>query len=251
MASGARGLAPKSPIRGRRLIIWANGGYFGGGAGGPSSTGPSRFGGDLIEEMFSRLNEAVPLNAAEKRNAIGGNMAQVIREVADHEFFKNKVRFSNKRYQYREVAAKLLFLESLPKGKYIDTKKAYLDDFVRRYKTKPKESSVDLYQKVVNVLSLIIRIFANKDPLLKAQGMLMIYYLFFRDIGKIGQIRRADLLKFDEAVEKNRAIAEKDITKADFELLEFDRMSQSGINDAASIKERLRIIMEFFANTIG
>src|SRR5579863_8184040 len=27
---------------------------------------------DLIEEMFSRLNEAVPLNAAEKRNAFGG-----------------------------------------------------------------------------------------------------------------------------------------------------------------------------------
>ena len=29
---------------------------------------------ELIEDMFSRLNEAVPLNAAEKRRAIGGDM---------------------------------------------------------------------------------------------------------------------------------------------------------------------------------
>ena len=37
---------------------------------------------DVIEDMFSRLNEAVPLSAAEKRNAIGGPMAQCIRDVA-------------------------------------------------------------------------------------------------------------------------------------------------------------------------
>jgi len=34
---------------------------------------------DLIEDMFSRLNEAVPLNAAEKRNSIGGDMVRSIR----------------------------------------------------------------------------------------------------------------------------------------------------------------------------
>lgn len=200
---------------------------------------------DLIEEMFSRLNEAVPLNAAEKRNAIGGSMAKVIRDVADHNFFKCKVRFSNRRYQHREVAAKLLFLESLPKSRFIDTKKAYLDDFVRRYKTKPKDS-LDICQKVVNVLNEITSLFISQDPLLKAQGMLTTYYLFFRDIGSAHSIRRADLLAFSAAIEENRKIAEKNITKANFELLEFDRMSQSGINDAASIKERLRIIREYF-----
>ena len=42
---------------------------------------------DLIEDMFSRLNEAVPLNGAEKRNSFGGPMAKTIREVASHIFF--------------------------------------------------------------------------------------------------------------------------------------------------------------------
>jgi hypothetical protein len=36
---------------------------------------------DLIEDMFSRLNEAVPLNAAEKRNALGGPMVRIITNV--------------------------------------------------------------------------------------------------------------------------------------------------------------------------
>ena len=65
---------------------------------------------DLIEDMFSRLNEAVPLNAAEKRNAFGGPMAETIRRVSTHKFFKEYVIFSNNRYQHREVAAKILFL---------------------------------------------------------------------------------------------------------------------------------------------
>ena len=39
-------------------------------------------------------------------------------------------------------------------------------------------------------------------------------------------------------------MAEKDITQANFELLEFDRMSQQGTNDADSIKERVRIFGE-------
>jgi hypothetical protein len=205
---------------------------------------------ELIEEMFSRLNEAVPLNAAEKRNAIGGAMAKVIRTVAEHDLFKHKIRFSNKRYQHREAAAKLLFLESLNKSRIIDTKKAYLDDFVRRYKSKPNESN-NICEFVVGVLDHICDLFINKDPLLKTQGMLTIYYLFFRDMldeDKKILIKRADLVKFNTAIEHNRKLAEQDITKANFEMLEFDRMSQSGINDAASIKERLRIIKEHFSN---
>ncbi|AIQ29304.1 hypothetical protein P40081_14940 [Paenibacillus sp. FSL P4-0081] len=91
---------------------------------------------ELIEDMFSRLNEAVPLNAAERRNSIGGPMAKIIREIASHDFFKNNVRFPDKRFQHREVACRLLFIEySLKHQKRIvDTKKVYLDNFVKIFK---------------------------------------------------------------------------------------------------------------------
>src|ERR1039457_2205738 len=80
---------------------------------------------DLIEDMFSRLNEAVPLNAAEKRNAIGGPMAQCIRTLSEHHFFAQRVKFADTRYQYREVSARLLFIEYclLFQRRIIDTKK--------------------------------------------------------------------------------------------------------------------------------
>ena len=52
----------------------------------------------MISIMFLRLKPP------EKRNAIGGPMAEVIREVANHEFFMTKIPFSNRRYQHREVA---------------------------------------------------------------------------------------------------------------------------------------------------
>ena len=205
---------------------------------------------DLIEDMFSRLNEAVPLNAAEKRNAIGGPMAKTIREISKRSFFVNKVRFSNKRYQHREVAGKLLFLESLVgKSKsIIDTKKAYLDAFVRKYKNENLRSNV-IEERVKGILDRMQGMFTEKDELLKTQAIVTIYYLLFREAkedGKLETITRKGLYEFNKEVENNRIVAEKDITKAKFEYLEFDRMSQQGSNDAASIKERLKIISKYF-----
>ena len=88
---------------------------------------------DLIEDMFSRLNEAVPLNAAEKRNAMGGAAVRAIRETSKHRYFTDKVKFSNKRYQHLEVSARLFLSESnlQNSGKLVDTKKVYLDKFAK------------------------------------------------------------------------------------------------------------------------
>lgn len=58
---------------------------------------------ELIEDMFSRLNEAATLNAAEKRNALGGAVVTAIRDISGHQFFSNKVKFSNKRYQHLDL----------------------------------------------------------------------------------------------------------------------------------------------------
>ncbi|MDD5340455.1 MAG: DUF262 domain-containing protein [Candidatus ainarchaeum sp.] len=207
---------------------------------------------ELIEDMFSRLNEAVPLNAAEKRNALGGPLAKLIRETADHPFFIKKVKFSNSRYQYREVSARLLFLEDclLNYTRIFDTKKSYLDQFVLRYKkndsTKTPQS---LHAQVCSVLDLMVPVFADKDDLIKAQSFIVILYLFFKEAqlqNKLDIINRNKIQDFVSAVTDNRRKAEESLEQANFDLLEFDRMSMQGTNDAASIKERLRILCNFF-----
>ncbi len=50
---------------------------------------------DLIEDMFSRLDEAVPLNAAEKRNAFGGPLPPLIRDLVKDDFFADRVAISS------------------------------------------------------------------------------------------------------------------------------------------------------------
>src|SRR5207237_3207194 len=89
---------------------------------------------EMIEEMFSRLNESAPLTAPEKRNAYGGPMPAAIRKLAAETFFTKHLPFPNKRYRHFDLATKFLLAEH--EGKVVDTKKAYLDEFVENFSSK-------------------------------------------------------------------------------------------------------------------
>lgn len=203
---------------------------------------------DLIDDLFYRLNEAVPLNAAEKRNAIGGEMAAAIKKVASEPFFEKKVRFSNRRYQYLEVAARLMFIEeNMASGRLLDTKKPLLDNFVKEYKSGKARHVTKISGEVKAVLSAMSSVFNAKDMLLASQSSVPVYYLLFRraiDRGSLKVVSRKKFVEFNELRQENRLKAASDIGKADYELLEYDRMSQQGTNDAGSIKERFRILQE-------
>lgn len=205
---------------------------------------------DIIEDMFSRLNEAVPLNAAEKRNAIGGSMARMIARVSERDFFRKKVAFSDRRFQHREVAARLLFIEMTlqESSKIFDTKKPYLDKMVRDFKMKLRKRPSTIGNPVMEILDSMNRVFLKRDVLLQSQSIVPIYYLLFRNtIDRLEriQIGRTQLLEFKKQLKVNRDTAKRNITEADFDFLEFDRLSQQGTNDASSIKERVRIISRY------
>ena len=205
---------------------------------------------DLIEDMFLRLNEAVSLSSAEKRNAIGGPMAKVIREVANHPFFKSKVRFRNARYQHREVAARLLYIEDTlsRQGRIIDTKKSYLDSFVREYKNATTRRTNQVGRDVKRILDKMATVFDDKDDLLQTQAIIPIYYLVVRDAileTNLKNLSRQQFANFKSDLRENRRIAGDDISQADFDLLEFDRLSVQGTNDATSIKERWSILRNY------
>jgi len=202
---------------------------------------------DLIEDMFSRLNEAVPLNAAEKRNAIGGFLVKAITDVAGHQFFQSRVRFRNNRYQHKEAAARFLLLEeSFDSGRpIVDTKKVYLDDLARKYHSRGQKHVQRLAAAVNAVLDVMSREFAARDELLLAQGILTVYYIVFKSAlngGMTEKVTRSKLLRFRKKLSDNRDLAVREYAEASFDLLEFDRLNQQGTNDASSIKERTRIL---------
>jgi hypothetical protein len=205
---------------------------------------------ELIEDMFSRLNEAVPLNAAEKRNAIGGELVSAIRDIANHGFFAKHVAFGNKRFQHREVAARFILVEENTRilGKIIDTKKEYLDALARNYRTGKTELVVDLKNTVSAILDYMSTLFVEKDELLRAQGNMVLYYLLCKSAVQAGtqtRISRERLFNFRREVHENRIRAEENYADASFELLEFDRLSQQGTNDSSNIRERLNVLAKF------
>lgn len=212
---------------------------------------------DLIEDMFSRLNEAVPLNAAEKRNAIGGNLVKAIADLSNRDFFTDRVKFRNNRYQHREAVARFLLVEDSlrqPHPQIVDTKKVYLDSLARKYHTQNPEIVSELKNSVINVLDAMSAEFTHADELLAAQGTLVVYYLTFKQAilsGETAKITRRKLLDFRRRLSENRELAAKNYEGASFELLEFDRLNQQGTNDASSIRERCRILAEFLELPVG
>ena len=206
---------------------------------------------ELIEDMFSRLNEAVPLNAAEKRNAIGGDFVEAVRRISTHELFDVRVRFPNTRYQHREIAARMLLAEYYLEhhDRLIDTKKVWLDKMANDFKVGRSSEIEAIEARVLMVLSAMSNVFHARDELLQAQGAMVVYFLLFRNAvsnDKLSLLRRQVFSKFRQHVAKNRALAEEDYVSADFDLLEFDRLNQQGTNDASNILARTRILGNYF-----
>lgn len=197
---------------------------------------------DFIEDMFSRLNEAVPLNAAEKRNAFGGPLPEIIRDLSQHRFFENKTRISPSRYRHLDLTAKMLYQEY--NNEIVDTKKTSLDYFVKDHRSEERGDLADVEDRTRAALNELDRIFINKDPLLKSAGMHLVYYVLvsrcLKD-GNASDISRGALVEFEEYRRKNREKFENEHTDVDLRLIEFDELAQSA-NDGAAIRQRYELL---------
>ncbi len=199
---------------------------------------------DFIEDMFSRLNEAVPLNAAEKRNALGGPLPGIIRKISQHKFFTSKVPFPATRYRHYDVAAKLLVQQSEPE--IVDTKKSRLDYFVKLNRGKQEQDFAELVATTTGTLDRMVRLFTDKDELLKSSGMVVVYYVLLRRY--VSDVTRQQLLRFEEARRQNRDLFATEQDDVNFRWIEYDELAQSA-NDAAAIRERVETLADYVKAT--
>jgi hypothetical protein len=223
-----------------------------------------------INELFLRLNASIPLTGAEKRNAMLGQVPELIRRLVTHPFFRQKVKFSTLRGQDANAAAKLLLLEHA--GGPFDTKKTQLDrlvadpNWVLNHTHGPSARNevdraiggfVDAVQETENVdiahsaervqqaLDRLVPLFRDQDPLLSAQAQLPVIYLLAGrlDDDELLLIRKF-LSHFQREREHNRKLA-LDNPARDLELVEFELMNRSS-NDQASIDGRYKILLRRF-----
>ena len=209
---------------------------------------------EVIEELFLRLNESAPLNAPEKRNAFGGPLPPVIRRVGSHRFFVDHIPFADMRYRYLDLAAKFLYIEH--SNFIVNTKKADLDSFARRFRgcseDKMETQIPDMIRRTDSTLELMASVFSHKpDSLLRQVGMITLYYYLCRAIlsERTSKVDRVMLERFESARQANRKYAEQHSNGdrgVDIGLVEFDTHSQTP-NDAYALRARLRILLLYLA----
>src|SRR5258708_21622764 len=217
----------------------------------------------IIEELFSRLNESVPLNAPEKRNALRGAMPPIIRRlVARHTFFGSRLPIENTRYRQYDLVTKFLFLTD--KTDFVSTKKRALDEFVKSYRDargKPVRvaRARKLNHQVSEVLDRMAAIFAEQDELLISVGLVTVYFMAFllaaRDHKLAEKLTRPRLLAVDPVLTHHRLILRTQQaaiargssvapTRGNRELAIFDRLMQSP-NDGQALEYRYKILRAF------
>ncbi len=200
---------------------------------------------EMIEEMFSRLNEAAPLTAPEKRNAYSGPLPGAIRRLAKEHFFTQALPFQNRRYRHYDLATKFLLFEY--EGKVVDTKKARLDAFVEAFEAQSRTKPLPFFKAAQHTVQTMSKVFTMNDALLRQVGMVTLYYHLFRfarDNDWAEQITRQSLVKFNELRSHNKMNFELGFgDEVDKELLEFDNFAQSP-NDAGALRFRLSVLLK-------
>jgi hypothetical protein len=220
-----------------------------------------------IEELFSRLNNGEPLNAAEKRNARGGDMAGLIRELAKRPFFTERLRFSNARYHHLDLAARLLLIEqSLGGGEAAeaalaveaagaagaalpDLRSRALDRFVEANRRLADGDRAGLLGRTERVLTFMERAFTGADPLLATQSTPPLYYLFARPFALAGDRAASpgELRKFLEWFQaERRADLNRPEDRRDHALTEFSELTQRGGLERHGLERRLEILAARF-----
>jgi len=197
---------------------------------------------DRIEELFARLNEGKPLNNAEKRNALGGSVVDAIRDLSSHPFFRDRVFFDDRRYDYYDLTAKILLLEN--EKKLITLSKKNLDKLVINNRNNQEIFNRANDSKII--LNTMSNIFCSRDPLLETKALIPIYYWFVRsNLHNVKpDIMRGFFESFSQLRKANRS--QQSYETQIPVLLEFDRLNQQGTNSVKSLKKRLDIIIRYF-----
>lgn len=209
--------------------------------------------GDLIEEMFQRLNASSALNSAERRNAIAGPTKEAANALADHDLLVRCSPIRSARYKYRELGAKFIAIEHqlATKGKITDTKAETLYDlFLASRGTPPRIAAADMkaYRDAAKqTLDKMVKVFVENDRLLASIGTVVVYFIAFRDATTVNAIDRVKLAEFESLRRVASGMREDDVEytrPANARLREYNVFVQS-TNDGRALARRAEILSTY------
>jgi len=194
---------------------------------------------ERINQLFVRLNRGANLTGAETRNAMIGPLPKVIRNISEHRFFLESVAHKSTRGQNLNTAAKLLRFEL--QGGPTDTKKRQLDDMVTGHRKEDAALLKDAESTLFDVLDRMTRTFGVRDPLLRSQGTIPVYYLLHKAVSETGPVLREFLVHFERELRETRKSEQSRPT----DLVAYDNAMRS-TNDGWSYDLRVLTLVKRF-----
>jgi hypothetical protein len=159
---------------------------------------------DEIRDMFLRLQNGTPLNAQQKRDAMGSEMGRVARELSDLPFFTTSVGFGNSGASHRLIASQMLQLEL--KEKIVSCTSRQLDKLYELYKSAAVAAPV--VAKTRRVVGLLGKMFPKRSDHLNQNYALSLYWAM------------SEILRTYEVPEDQFAIIRDNFEKLDMGRLE-------------------------------
>lgn len=191
---------------------------------------------EVIEELFFRLNEGVPLTAAEKRSR-GALLREVVLPLIHDQDLFSAARFRSKRRAHEDLLIRLLYLARA--GATIhevpDLKRRALDVFAASFRpplgrkwTTQEEDEVrntlnGLLSQTVPVLRQINSIFQPADPLLSTVNNFTAHYLAIKQLMQEGAQTptRETFQQFADDLDSLGGMAEEELSDHQADALEF------------------------------
>ena len=196
-----------------------------------------------VRNMFLRLQNGTTLKPQEKRNAMVGEMRDVVKDIAEHPFFESCF-FKNTRFSFDLIAAQTILLEL--KGGATNIKNADLNNMYETYsKFDDKEKIV---QKVKRVYDFLLKAFPENNGHLKYYNVVNLYciasllidHYVWQDLDK----PLADwFVSFEMERHENDEREEAD---RDIPLLEYSSFTKSSSDTKDYIQKRLKMLEERF-----
>ncbi len=197
--------------------------------------------------MFLRLQNGTPLNAQQKRDAMGSDVGRWARNVSELSFFARFVPFDNEREDHRRVASQMLLLEY--KDRISPCTSQRLDKFYDDFRNGRRLDPAIVNRAKANV-EVLGQIFPVRNPHLNRTYALSLYWL----ISRISQNYSIPLTEYSkirdnfESLDVHRLQAgQRDYNnKPEDELLEDLSLSMSyGTDGSEKIESRHNILAQF------
>lgn len=214
---------------------------------------------DLIEELFFRLNEGVPLTPAEKRSR-GALLREHIHPLILDEDLLRCARFRSLRRSYEDLLIRLLYLKDAGANltNVPDMKKKPIDDFAASFRPPRLQRWSDaeeanarnrlksLLDDVRPTLNTLNSIFEQDDKLLATINTFLVHYLVVQELLINGEDipPRRVFQNFADELSSLRGRPEEELSDNQTEALEYAQPIQ-GSTTGSYFKRRGEILLRY------